>query len=181
MEQTIPFETTPSSGRRSRSVFVGLVGLIGTLAVGVGLIEVTRAASAVRATQWPVVPGTILSSEIRKETLILDVRTTGSLRRTPVERFYVTYAYMAGGVRYTGSRFDALTRAGANYPHRAQARYPRGAAVDIHVDPNDPAQAVLEAPWPIGVALVALVALPLGVLLLRWASREIIASRRSER
>lgn len=177
MEETIQYEAASHRRRRRLSVLTVLAGLAGALALGVGLVGATRAASAIRATRWPAVPGTILSSEIRRETVFSDIHRDGTVSRTSAERFYVTYDYVASGVRYTGSRFDALTPAGADHPHSAQARYPRGAAVTIHVDPTDPTRAVLEAPWPIATALSALIEIVLGALLLRWTSREIRSGR----
>jgi hypothetical protein len=88
------------------------------------------------------------------------------------DRFYVTYSYSVDGRPHAGSRVDVFMPTGKNYPHRYQARYPVGKAVEVHVNPKDASQAVLETPWPIGASIQAIGGLFIGMLLLRRPFRE---------
>ncbi len=179
MPQTIIFE--PASWRRQPhlSALVILVGMIGGFALSIGVLTGVRAVRAMQAMRWRSVPGVIVSSEVRDDTLTVNPHRDGTVGFTTVRRFYVTYAYSIAGVRYSGSRFDALTPRGAELPSRNELRYPTGAAVAIHVDPRNPANAFLEVPIPILALLTTVIALAIGVCILRWVWGEVRWFRRA--
>ncbi len=140
----------------------------------VGALGVNDSFSATAALHWPSVPGVIESNEIRLDT----VSWTGRVP-SPVtgDRFYLTYSYSVDDHRYVGSRIDIFSMTGKNYPRQYQARYPKGKAVEVRVDPTDPTHAVLETSWPIGSLLQAIGGVVLGVLLLRWSFGILRAAR----
>jgi len=76
------------------------------------------------------------------------------------------------GQEYTSGRIDALTAGGADYPDHYLARYPTGTNVHVHVNPKNPSDAVLEATWPIGTTMKAIVSLLIAVLLFSLANVE---------
>jgi Protein of unknown function (DUF3592) len=85
---------------------------------------------------WPVVRGTVQTSEV------LDRQT----RSGRLYRLALTYAYEIAGVRYTS---DGLAFAPDYWGDVAEVRklalkYPAGTSVDVHYDPQDPSFAVLE-------------------------------------
>lgn len=108
---------------------------------------------ALHSRRWPQAPGRVTESETRPNQ-----RANG----LPGHRYRVLYEYqigsrvyegntVSGGVFPYGSRSWALRRAGA---------YPAGSTVQVHFDPEDPEQSVLEP----GLSLECLY--PVAVLLL---------------
>ena len=102
-----------------------------------------RAAARTRA--WPTVAGQIVSSGVH-EFHELEQNQHASRWQT-LYRPEVTYSYELSGVRYTGDKVnmggtvsastDALAR-------RVAAKYPVGVAVEVHYNPDNPADSVLE-------------------------------------
>ena len=83
---------------------------------------------------WPVVAGTITESRVLRQ---------GNTRSPRVSYGYVAAARPQVGYRlWVGPRSISASDPWAD---RVAARYPVGAAVQVAVDPNDPAYAVLEA------------------------------------
>jgi hypothetical protein len=115
-------------------------------AVGIGLIIFgLRERKKAQVTEtWPTASGTILSARLDQQTRTerREGRSYTSTSYTPI----VEYTYVIGGQTYQGSR--VFPGASMSYDHgTAQGivnRYQPGAAVTVHYDPGDPAQAVLE-------------------------------------
>lgn len=106
-------------------------------------LKVSRESAA-----WPTVEGRV--SQARLDT----TRSDGTTKYAP----RLSYTYAVGGVRYTGHDVSAVT----SYTSRARAdevlrRYPSGATVSVHYDPEKPSAAVLE-PGGSGSAFFIMVA-----------------------
>jgi len=156
--------------RRQRSPLGAVAWISRLIGVGCcigGVLGVTNAVRGIEAMRWPSVPGVIESTEIRSDT----VGWNGARSPTPLraDRFYATYSYSVDDRRYSGRRVDVFMPIGKSYPHQLQTQYPSGKAVEVHVNPKDATDAVLEAPWPLGSLMQAIVGLLIGVLLLRWS------------
>ena len=115
-------------------------------AIGIGLIVFgLRERKKAKATEtWPTTSGTILSARLDQQT-----RTERDQGRTYTRTSYapiIEYTYTAGGQTHQGSRI--FPGASMSYDHGTAQnivnRYQPGAAVAVHYDPGDPAQAVLE-------------------------------------
>jgi hypothetical protein len=107
-----------------------------------------------RANTWPVVQGEIVSSVVEQRS----ATENGKTRTTylPV----VEFAYTADGNRLHSRQVKlGLEVSGSeSFAQGIVARYPAGAAVEVHYDPQDPSNAALENPtetnWILlGVAL----------------------------
>ena len=101
--------------------------------------------AAARTRTWPTVAGQIASSGIHEFHEL--EQNEHSSRWQTLYRPEVTYNYELAGIRYTGDKVnmggtvsastDALAR-------RVAAKYPVGAAVEVHYNPGNPAESVLE-------------------------------------
>ena len=113
---------------------------------------------AVRVRTWQVVSGTVLSSSVASDS---DANQYPQVR----------YGYLVNGREFVGDRilpFGRLASTGS-YAEKVVDRYREGAAVNVYVNPLDPADSALERALPpiIPVMLVAAVAMCLvaGVVL----------------
>ncbi|MBR0951529.1 DUF3592 domain-containing protein [Bradyrhizobium canariense] len=125
-----------------------LAGLVVAFA-GFGLVialmgfAVRRQASM--ATRWPAVPGTIKLSGIEDYHRASE---PGERRGTEMFGKRVTYTYVYQNVSYTNecARAAAGTPSGADQMLRKlMSRYQDGATVEVRVNPDNPAEATLEA------------------------------------
>ena len=123
----------------------------------VQLAKSTSAADEGKASlDWPTAPGTVIKS---------GVGTIARGRRTDYVPA-VDYTYTVGTAAHTGHRvhFTAFDRRAYDDAAAIAARYPVGATVVVHYDPQQPDESVLEPGAPtvnwqrkvVGVALVAL-------------------------
>jgi hypothetical protein len=137
---------------------------VALLALGVlGLIGVLRSwRGAARAAQWPVVPGVVRHSSLKKGRSMFNLSRSGAGKGPVVYRAQVIYAYRVNGVAFEGRR----VRFGARRRERAKghmqdlvARYPMDQPVQVHYRPDHPADSVLELgldpQWRSAVALTA--------------------------
>jgi hypothetical protein len=109
---------------------------------------------------WPVTSGVITESYRRTETKNYQKRTRGA---------EIRYRYTVDGQTYKGDVISYGDMFFASDTARLQ-RYPQGAQVEVHYDPQDPTLAVLEAgagPSPGLFILGGLAAIGFGV----WKSR----------
>lgn len=161
-----------------RPLFFSAVSTAAVVIAGAGLVVLAlglwRLWRAARTRGWAPVPGTIEAAEV--EELPGPEGAAG-----PLYRARVRYRYTPpGGPPRTGTRVSleevALSAPG---PARAVvARYPPGAAATVHVDPADPARAVLEpgvsgasALLPaVGAGLLGLAA-GMGAIVRLWSGR----------
>jgi hypothetical protein len=109
---------------------------------------------------WPVTPGTITASMVEIESKIEHESDT---RDRVVERFrpHVAYAYRVGSADYHSS---TLTWGGialhgdSDSAEKVTRKYPVGAGISVHYDPDDPSNAVLEPQNRRGSAMMLVVA-----------------------
>jgi hypothetical protein len=122
-----------------------------------------RAAKARRG--WPSVRGTVTGGSIRQKTSGVGDEETVTL--VPV----VEFQYEAGSKTYsaTGPGLGEIGYGSRSRAEKVLARYPAGAAVEVHYNPAKPAQAFLESGntlgWimlGVGLAILA-VAVVLGI------------------
>jgi hypothetical protein len=117
-------------------LFAGLFGLMALL------FFVGHRRYLARANAWPVTQGEIVSSVVERRSST----ESGKTRTTylPV----VEFAYTVGGNRLHSRQVKlGLEVSGAeSFAQTIVMRYPAGAAVDVHYDPQDPSNAALENP-----------------------------------
>jgi hypothetical protein len=103
---------------------------------------------------WPTVTGTILVSELRPARGIFSAIT----RRTAP---YVEYEYVVGPTRY---RSAILSLGELPGPAPDPARYPVGAEVQVHYNPENPVMSVLLPGGSVMREFAREFLLPLGIL-----------------
>jgi hypothetical protein len=117
--------------------------------IAAGLVMLTnfghQAIQANRSSSWPTVEGTVTESKV--------VQRTGRRgRKTDIPS--ITYRYSVGGVEHLGtrlffgSRYPESWTTGAKWTTDTKAyigRYPLGASLQVHYDPDDAATSVVEA------------------------------------
>lgn len=168
--------TSQPSRRRSQPTTPGVIlAFIASLAGIAGVRALVHTGAAFEARGWPTVAATIVRSELGEDTLATNIRRYGEVGYTTTTTFLVTYAYEVAGNRLTSSRLDATGSRGIGSAHQLLARYPLGAAVVVHVNREDPTDAVLEAPWPVASLLSCLVGLTAAFFLSRAAHRSLRA------
>lgn len=116
---------------------VGVAGVIGCVAaffIWMGAAERDR---AIAAQSWPTVEGTITESRVAESRGAKGRRDSTAIIR---------YSYSVDGAPYEGNRLSYIV-ATESAAARA-ARYSPGDRVVVHVNPTDPAAAVLETPPP---------------------------------
>jgi hypothetical protein len=117
-----------------------------------------------RMLAWPTAPGRIEASGVHEfQALSTD---DGSSRWVTEYRANVVYSYEVGGVRYTGDKSGTTGRVSSNIAalvRSGAARYPAGSAVEIHYNPDNPAESILNprvgALWLLWLIRAAVLAL----------------------
>lgn len=110
---------------------------LGVIFLVMGVVATRRSKTALT---WPVIPGAILMTDIvRHEDT--DSDGIGSVSFEPL----VEYQYSLMGQSYTGKRI-AFGANRFNYKKALEivSRYPVGAQVNVHYNPEKPKEAVLE-------------------------------------
>lgn len=97
---------------------------------------------AKKAASWPSVRGRVVSSGVDSFQKTEDGRTR-TLYTAAVE-----YAYQVHGVDYHSRQINlGMTTSGSQSgAEKVAARYPQGASVDVHYEPENPSNAALENP-----------------------------------
>jgi hypothetical protein len=129
----------------ARPDLAGLVVGFGAFGLVVALMAWAVQRQASMATRWPVVPGTIKLSEMEEYH---EASEPGGARGVEMFGKRVTYTYLYQNVRYTNecARVAAGTPSASNKMlEKLMARYHDGAPVDVHVNPENPAEATLDA------------------------------------
>jgi hypothetical protein len=118
--------------------FGAFAGLLGLFALGLTLI-------GGRARRWPVVEGTI--EEARVETFRGRIDTGARGQAGPLTQSVLNYTYVFNGVSYTGDKLSMggkiIASTGA-FAWREVAPYRPGDVVKVYVNPDKPAEAVLD-------------------------------------
>ena len=128
-----------------RPDLAGMVVGFGAFGLVIGLMGWAVRRQASMATRWPVVPGTIKLSEMEEYH---EASEPGEARGTEMFGKRVTYTYSYQNVRYTNecARVAAGTpQASTKMLEKLMSRYQDGATVDVHVNPDNPAEATLDA------------------------------------
>jgi hypothetical protein len=113
-----------------------------------GLLRWGRlAGNARRAAQWPIVPGEVRHSNLKKTHSMFNMSRSGMGKGLAVYRAQVIYEYRVNGVRLEGRR----VRLGEPRRERAKtnmqdlvSRYPVGRPVQVRYCPERPSEALLE-------------------------------------
>lgn len=106
-----------------------------------------------KAENWKTVPGRVISSQAKARK----VRTVQSMQRAGgqdqnIRNFAeVVYEYVVNGKTYKASRVSIGEDLGDFGVEETLSRYPKGAAVRVHYNPDKPGEAVLERNAPEGV------------------------------
>jgi len=148
------------------TVALGLIVLGLVWAGGFGYAH-HRAASKAKASEtWPVVPGKVLSTEVRVEESN-DNDGGSTTWYNPI----VEYAYSVAGAEHQGRRlrFGNPRSASRKKADAAIAPYSAGATVPVRYNPEDPKECVLETRKPSPIYLImALFGLPFVGFGLYW-------------
>ena len=142
----------PNRGEGKVVLFATLFGLV-VLMFFVGAQRYSR-----QAQSWPSVPGQVINSGVES------FRETSDGHTRTLYRAAVEYAYRVNGVDYRSRQIDLGFSASGSQgaAEKKAARYPEGAAVEVHYAPDNPTNGALENPtgytWVLfGVALVCFV------------------------
>ncbi|WFU79947.1 DUF3592 domain-containing protein [Bradyrhizobium sp. CIAT3101] len=128
-----------------RPDLAGMVVGFGAFGLVIALMAWAVRRQASMATRWPVVPGTIKLSEMEEYH---EASEPGEARGAEMFGKRVTYTYSYQNVRYTNecARVAAGTPQASNKMlEKLMSRYQDGATVEVHVNPDNPAEATLDA------------------------------------
>ncbi|QFI77129.1 DUF3592 domain-containing protein [Bradyrhizobium betae] len=128
-----------------RPDLAGLVVGFGAFGLVIALMGFAVRKQASMATRWPVVPGTIKLSGIEEYHAASE---PGEARGVEMFGKRVTYTYLYQNVSYTNecARVAAGTQSASDEMLRKlMSRYQDGATVEVHVNPDNPAEATLDA------------------------------------
>ena len=133
------------------------------LLAALGIFAIQR--NAARQRSWPVVKGRIERSGVH-EFQELERRDNAPDRWRNAYRADVIYGYDVAGVHYTGDTAASGTRVSSNLESVARKmaeKYPAGMAVEVHYNPDNPAESAIDPKtgwlvllWLIPVAMLAL-------------------------
>ncbi|OKO69196.1 hypothetical protein AC629_41480 [Bradyrhizobium sp. NAS80.1] len=129
----------------ARPDLAGLVVGFGAFGLVVALVGWGVQRQASMATRWPVVPGTIKLSGIEQYH---EASEPGEARGTEMFGMRVTYTYLYQNVSYTNecARVAAGTPGASDkMAEKLMSRYQDGATVEVRVNPDNPAEAALDA------------------------------------
>jgi hypothetical protein len=133
-----------SGGRFALIGLIILVSGIWTLIISVS--EVMESRQGAESKEWPITTGVVITSEIEEYR-----STSGSapnvMPSATMYQLHVSYVYTIDGVDY-GS--DRIRHGSREYRDRSTVeydpgKYPIGGPVEVHYDPDNPRNAVLEA------------------------------------
>ncbi len=125
-----------------KSLLIGIVFLsIGAFFViwGKGQVDQSAASKA-----WPVVQGKITQSQVTSYRSTS--HSKGRTRSTTMYSPKVVYTYSVGGQSYSCDRIFSsdYSSSSAKRARKLVAKYRTGTTVDVHYDPDNPQEAVLE-------------------------------------
>ena len=123
--------------------------------------------NAARQRSWPTVKGKVQRSGVH-EFQELQRRDSGPDVSRTAYRAEVIYGYDIAGVHYTGDTAASGTRVSSNLEvvaRKSAEKYPVGIEVDVHYNPDNPAESVIK---PGGRALLLLWLIPAAMLTLAY-------------
>lgn len=99
--------------------------------------------------RWPVVPGRIESIDISR--FVSHSSDEGRTRETVMYRPQVVYAYEVAGIAYKGESISGANVSSSSeaYARKSAAKFSEGTAVEVHYNPENPAQSAVGPglPW----------------------------------
>lgn len=128
------FQTGGVAKRMKVSLLLMAMGLAGAIWSGTAVYK------GISSSSWPVVMGVIKSSELQENKR----KEHGRSKTTYITK--LQYEYSIGGKRYTSDRF-CFGDYGSSDGNRAQiirSRYPVGTSAQIHFNPIEPEESVLQ-------------------------------------
>ena len=133
--------------------FLGLFVLVGIASLTYATYQTIR---ALDARHWPTAEAVVLSSDM---TTHFDTSDGVSGGGGPTFGAAVTYSYSVDGIGYESDRvsFGSYSSSDSDHAETILARYPVGASVTVHYDPEDPAEAVLEPGYAGGHTIIFIV------------------------
>jgi hypothetical protein len=120
--------------------FIRGLGIIGPMFFPFGAFFYAQSrwnlARARASRRWPTVPGVVRGAEIERRQALYCV----------YYKLALSYRYEVGGTSYEGDRvqFGPARVTARELIETLATKYPPGAHVNVHYDPNDPSIAVLE-------------------------------------
>jgi hypothetical protein len=114
--------------------------------------------ASARARQWPTAPARIERSGVRTYEK-RDKSSNGTTRWRTMVRPDVVYTYAVAGVTYRGDKVSII-RSSSNqdaFARTVAARYPVGAELKVHYNPDNPSESALEPRAPLGLYFFYLV------------------------
>jgi hypothetical protein len=139
-------QAAPDTTKRAVSIAIGLVIFVACCGFGGWMLRSGKrnAQLALASQGWPSVAGKVLSSDLTTRTQTERINNMTS--QVPYFTPRVRYAYEVGGASHQCDviRFGDLEE---GYEPRARAfceKYPAGATVTVHYDPQNPGTATLE-------------------------------------
>jgi len=142
---------------------VCLAMLVGGLGIFLMIMSLLSLQQGKEARRWKTVPGRIIRSSLEEKRA--DTSYGDGMRRTEVGyQPLVEYQYRVGDETLTGQRLSLVEKQFTQKAgQKALEKYPIGATVQVHYDPEDPQEAVIETGTVVsslifmlgGIALVA--------------------------
>lgn len=114
--------------------------------------------NAARQRSWPTVQARVEKSGVH-EFQALEERSSGRDRWSTRYRAEVIYGYEVAGVRYTGDMSAGGTKVSSNIEtiaRKSAEKYPAGSAVEVHYNPDNPAESAIN-PGSIWIYLLWLI------------------------
>lgn len=155
-------------------LFFSIFFIVGAIVLMWGIAS---SRSALLSVRWPSVPGTVTVSTIKSSRSSKGGTTYGA---------NIHYTYSVSAKNYVGTRvtFVDVSTSNSSDARGTLARYPVGKAVNVFYNPNDPADAVLETGFTMGLLLPlgigTIFALVGGLALINTAVSYVRASSESE-
>ena len=123
------------------------IGVLLAVSGIVGVYICVRASDrATSQTAWLKAPGSVIGAEVLYDG----------------EMYYpsITYEYTHSGAKFTGTKFkSALLQYNWRGPsERVVQRFPKGAPIEVYVNPDDPSEAVLEPGGTSGYSFFVVIA-----------------------
>jgi hypothetical protein len=128
-------------------LFFSIFFIVGAIVLMWGIAS---SRSALLSVRWPSVPGNVTVSTISSSHSSKGGTTYGA---------DIHYTYAVSAQNYVGTKvtFGDISTSNSADASKILARYPVGKAVNVFYNPNDPAEAVLETGFTMGLLL------PLGI------------------
>ena len=144
------------SRRPPRDTYQLFVLLLSIFGVGLAYVGALAAGREIRARLWPTVRGEIQQVLIRQDTVGVYVGKFGNAV-VRADRLRIRYNYSVSAAPYVGTRIGMSNDASRAVGKRD--KYSVGQEVQVHYNPSDPSDAVLELSYGVRAIIGMLVGL----------------------